>query len=226
MSDPDSCAQQPRLYGTQRSPFARRIRIALLQLKQNFVWRELSLQELFPPCAELLAINPLGLVPVYVSSRGISLFDSMEILTFIDSTVGRLWPANEPCRSASRMVSVMAQGILTCAVREFQGLRVASPIDGTPEDNILMIKRTLDVLEREAQNPQLFFAEIGPLVHNKGTSLQNDSPTQALWDVAVALDYLDFRLSEKIDWRSNRPSLQSVYARVATDDVFLQTRPI
>lgn len=222
---PAAPLREPCLYGTQRSPFARRVRIALLQLKQKFIWRELSLQELFPPSAELLSVNPLGLVPAYVSSNGTSVFDSMEILTHIDTTVGHIWPVSEPWRSASRMFSVMVQGILTYAVREFQGLRVPSPLNGTHEDNIALIARTLDVLECEAQNSSLFYIASETLLENIETHLQTDAPTQALWDLVVALEYLDFRLSEKIDWRTNRPALQDAYSRVVSHEVVVMTRP-
>ncbi|MEY2988598.1 MAG: Glutathione S-transferase, N-terminal domain, partial [Pseudomonadota bacterium] len=61
-------AGQSTLYGSSRSPFARRVRLALLSRSIPFQWKELSLSEIFPPSPELLRVNPMGLIPAFESS--------------------------------------------------------------------------------------------------------------------------------------------------------------
>lgn len=198
-----------KLLGTVRSPFARRVRVALLNQRIAFDWVALNLDELFPPSERLLRANPLGLVPALQLKDDFALVDSSEILNYIDSSLGQLWPRDSAHGLVCRRISSLVNGILTYAVREFQGLRVASPLDGSLESNVRIIERTLDCLESDLSRlPQL--------------GLDN----QALWDVAVALDYLDFRLSDKIDWRAGRPQLMAAFERVSGFEVFQETRPV
>ncbi|NBW81818.1 glutathione S-transferase family protein [bacterium] len=132
-----------KLYGTPRSPFARRVRLALLKSGITFEWIELSLGELFPLSDRLLKMNPLGLVPVLELDDGIYLLDSSEILAHIDATLCALWPSENPLNTQARQTSTLAHGIMTYAVREFQGLRVASPLNGSTESNTELILRAI-----------------------------------------------------------------------------------
>lgn len=203
-----------KLFGTARSPFARRVRVALLNLGINFEWQELQLKEIFPPSQKLLSVNPLGLVPALELDDGFSLVDSSEILNFIDGQMSPIWPTEKTLNLLSRRCSILANGVLTYAVREFQGLRVSSPLDGASEDNVELIRRTLDWLERDLAQTKLF------------QSLSQESFNQAGWDVAVAIAYLDFRLSAKIDWRAGRINLQNLFAIVSGKSGFAETAPV
>ena len=218
------------LYGTQRSPFARRVRLALLTKHIVFEWRELTLQDLFPPTEQLLSANPFGLVPALVELDGFVLFDSSEILAHIDFNLSQLWPKIEPFRRRSRRISSLAQGILTYAVREFQDLRVKSVQSGYVEDNIEMIARALKWIEKEASVQDWFFDSdvMQQSVHQSDLidlNFSNLSPSQAAYDIACAFDYLDFRMSEKINWRVHCPSLQDMFAKISTTKSFSDTRP-
>lgn len=203
-----------KLVGTPRSPFARRVRVALLNLGLKFEWQELQLKEIFPPSQTLLSMNPLGLVPALELDDGFSLVDSSEILNFIDAQMSPIWPRELNLNRISRRCSILVNGILTYAVREFQGLRVNSPLDGSSEDNVALIARTLDWLEKDLAQLNLFQA------------LSQAPFNQAGWDVAIALAYLDFRLAAKIDWREGRKNLQKLFAIVSEKSVFAETAPV
>ncbi|MFZ9519921.1 MAG: glutathione S-transferase family protein [Silvanigrellaceae bacterium] len=205
-----------KLFGTPRSPFARRVRFALLKAGIPFEWVELSLSEIFPPSDRLLKMNPLGLIPVLELDDGVCLVDSTEILTYIDSNLFPLWPSEMPHKTQARQVSMLANGIMTYAVREFQGLRVESPLDGSLESNIDLISRVLDRLE--------FVIAVMPEVQ-RNTYPESNNLKQSVWDVAMALEYLDFRLSDKLDWRSNRPHLSNWFDAARGDRDFAATAP-
>ncbi len=205
-----------KLYGTPRSPFARRVRLALLKNSIPFEWVELSLAEIFPPSEKLLKMNPLGLIPVLELDDGVCLVDSTEILSHIDAILCPLWPSEMPRKIRARQISMLANGIMTYAVREFQGLRVASPFDGALESNIELITRVLDRLEHDISTQP----EVLGNAKDDGCNLN-----QAAWDVAMALDYLDFRLADKVNWRSGRAKLSRLFDEARCDPFFPATAP-
>lgn len=220
------------LYGTSRSPFARRVRLALLMAGIEFEWKDLALKDLFPPSTELLGVNPLGLVPVFVDQDGFAIFDSNEILAHIDSHFIKLWPSGEPQRKRSRRLSALAQGILTYAVREFQNLRVKSSMSDFVEDNIELIERSLKWIETDSVSLELFFwgekeqtSQALDRSLERKLSISAPTLTQAAIDVGCALEYLDFRLSDKINWREHCPSLVQVFANISEIQFFDETRP-
>src|SRR5688572_17224298 len=65
------------LFYSLRSPFARRVRLAFLESGCPF---EEKVCDVFKPTAELLAVNPLGRVPVLRLKSGPILIDSTLIL--------------------------------------------------------------------------------------------------------------------------------------------------
>jgi glutathione S-transferase len=60
------------LFATQRSPFSRRITVALLRQNIPFELKLLEPTELYPPLPQLLLANPLGQVPVLVTEKGVA----------------------------------------------------------------------------------------------------------------------------------------------------------
>jgi hypothetical protein len=224
-------AGQSTLYGSSRSPFARRVRLALLSRSIPFQWKELSLSEIFPPSPELLRVNPMGLIPAFESSTGLCLGDSNEILSFLDENVGGLWHSEAEMRVRHKRVSSMAQGIMTYAVREFQGLRVVSPDGKYHEDNTALIKRVLSAIELSLSELSIKENKMNLLeVLCEGLSNKkglDNSVSQAAWDLGVALDYIDFRLHEKFRWRQYGYALISqLYECLSSKLMFVETKPM
>lgn len=201
------------MHGSPRSPFARRARIALLSAKVDFEWKAHPPEEIWPPCNELLAINPLGLVPALALPKdwGIAgITDSAEILTFIDDNLARIWPAEKTKKIAARRISKLAEGVMTYAVREFQDLRVTDPVHNTPEDNFETIRRTLAQIDLELSN----------------SSIELNESSQHAWDCAVALQYLDFRHAARFDWRSLPiKNLEKIFSAANGTAIYLETAP-
>ena len=180
----------------------------------EFDWRALSLQELFPPSEELQSKNPMGLVPVLEPDDGLAVIDSPEILNYIDDWITPLWSRERLTGIRSRRLSAMSQGIMTYAVREFQGLRVTSPLSGETESNIVLIGRV--------------FASVNSEIQNNAAALCFDENnfTQAAWDIAATLDYLDFRMSSLLDWRGKCGPLAAFFEKFKAERIFQDTRPV
>lgn len=219
------------LYGSSRSPFARRVRLALLSRSIPFEWKELSLHEIFPPSEELLRVNPLGLIPAFESATGLCLGDSNEILAYLDENVSALWHSDAETKTQLRKVSSLLQGMMTYAVREFQGLQVVSPDGSYREDNIALILRVLSAVEgclsepSTSENKMSVFEALCKGL--SGKLVQDNSVSQAAWDLGVALDYIDFRLHDKIQWRQCGCHLTSqLYEYLSSKLIFINTKPI
>ena len=69
--------QDSKLFISARSPFARRVRIAMLESGVRF---EEKVVDVFHPTPELLAANPLGRVPVVRLASGMTICESQLIL--------------------------------------------------------------------------------------------------------------------------------------------------
>lgn len=199
------------LYATPRSPFARRVRLALERLDLSY---ELRLIDLFHPTPEFLAANPLALVPALQDVRtGMTYPDSsaiLEILQEFEATHDGIWPAEASRRREIRRISTWITGILTAVVARY--LEKLRPEDAENrswvqeyEQNVL---RTLDVLR---QNPW-------------GEPEELAAFTQADWDLTVMLEYLDLRWPE-LDWRSRYPEWEKWLERAQKAEFFRVSKP-
>lgn len=100
------------LIGRYRSPFTRRVAIAMRLLgfayehRPHTAWRNLK---------EVRAVNPVGRVPALVLDSGETLFDSSAILDYLDQLAGperALIPPREPERHQALRVVACALGAL------------------------------------------------------------------------------------------------------------------
>src|SRR5689334_7559361 len=76
-----------RLFYSAGSPFARIVRIALLEtgLDEKTNKHEISRQRLYSPESDVLAVNSVGRVPTLVLDDGTVLTEASLILRFIDA---------------------------------------------------------------------------------------------------------------------------------------------
>ena len=91
---------KPKLYNTQRCPYARRTRIVLHEKGIDFDVHEVDLSN---KSEEFLSVSPYGKVPV-VSIDGISLYESNVVNEYLDEVheLPRLMPANPEQRALAR----------------------------------------------------------------------------------------------------------------------------
>lgn len=183
-----------QLYGSNTSPYARKIRIAAIELgvMDRITFTVFDVGTMQP---ELLKLNPLHKVPVLVTDDGRALFDSAVIAEWLDTTFGpRLLPASGPTRWTVLQTAALADGILDAAVPA-RAERLRPPeqrSDAAIEKQLGKVARALDWLE------------------------QNDSWRVAAPDlgqigVGCAIGYLEFRLPD-LAVLSSRPRLAAWYA--------------
>ena len=118
-------------------------------------------------------------------------------------------PANGPERWKVQQLHGLADGILDAAVGQVYEVVRRPAQYSYPQNSARLtnkINKALDYLESQ--------------VADFDAALNLGSIT-----LVCALDYLDFRLSEAIDWRANRPSLEAWHDRLSDRPSFKQTLP-
>lgn len=202
---------------TARSPFARRIRIALYRL--NLEFRETIIDAFHPP-AWLPEINPLALIPVLKVTQRVGAtetteawIDSSMILENLHDETGRVWATQSKIRRREREISTWAAGIMQLTVQIFLESKKASPDAESLAEWKTNILNTLKALE----------PEIAPMLTRELKSSMA-TLTQPLCDAVVAYDYLKLRLSE-LDLSVEAPELTNLANAVSLHDWFQKTKP-
>ena len=174
------------------SPYARVVRIALIETEQNDAVRHHVVNP-WDDAPELVRVNPLVRVPTLVTDDGTVLTECLLLIRFLE----RHWPSHAllPKTGYNRNMSEtgLAMGVIDTGVHKLLGRKIA----GDDFDESALGQRrnravisALDAMEKTPPGP---FPELGAI-----TTL-------------VALDYLDFRFPE-IQWQQGRPSLAAWHA--------------
>lgn len=194
-----------RLFLSPRSPFARRVRLALRRLGLPVLEHPLNVLESNP---DLEASNPLGLVPALILPDGRALSDSSAILETLHDLHGGIWPERPTDRIEVRQASTLATGLMQAAVSYFQETRMHEvPSPAWAQDHLMTVYRTLRYL-----------AELRSDLWSRSGEL-----TQAGWDLACALEYLEFRMPECRD--AIPPSLKASLELARMIPAFGETAP-
>ena len=196
-----------KLYGTPRSPFARKVRIVLAE--KNLPC-ELVVTRGSTPDSPVPALNPLGKVPTLQRDDGSALYDSPVIVEYLDG-IGS-GPKLIPEDFLSRI-----------EVRRWEALG-----DGVTEAIVAVNHERLEPLEK--QHNAEWFAKRQAKITLGLALMERDLGTKdwcfgdrfTLADIAVgyALGYLDFALPE-IEWRSQHPALAKLAMRLNARPSFI-----
>ncbi|WP_341918020.1 glutathione S-transferase N-terminal domain-containing protein [Hydrocarboniphaga effusa] len=196
------------LYYSPTSPFARKVRIAAIELGLN---NELELIALnpFEAGADYWAVNPLSKIPSLVTRDGFVLPDSRLILDYL-RTLGDALEADGANDWANRKRQQLADGVIDAAVSaNLEQRREAQRISKHWfERQLAAVRRALAFLEAEA-----------------GQLRTSGRITVAEISVASALGYLDLRLSNSLDWRSESVQLASWFATISQRPAVRDTVP-
>ena len=198
-----------KLYGTPRSPFARKIRIILAE--KNIAC-ELVVTRGSTPDSPVPALNPLGKVPTLQRDDGRALYDSPVIAEYLDG-IGS-GPKLIPEDFESRI-----------EVRRWEALG-----DGVTEAIVAVNHERLEPLEK--QHNTEWFAKRQAKITLGLAMMERDLGARewcfgdrfTLADIAVgyALGYLDFALPE-VEWRSKHPALAKLAQRLNARPSFSST---
>ena len=157
--------------------------------------------------ADLLAANPLGLVPCLVTEDGLALFDSPVICEYLDSREAgiRLFPPTAAARWTALTHQAMADGVMDAAVlRRGEGMR---PPEAARQALMARRKAAIDrtLAAWEADLPHAT-VDIGTIA------------------IGCALGYLDFRFAHE-PWRPACPKLAAWFAAFSKEPCLARTMP-
>lgn len=157
--------------------------------------------------ADLLAANPLGLVPTLVTEDGLALFDSPVICEYLDSREAgiRVFPQSAAARWIALKQQAMADGVMDFAVlRRGEGMR---PKEEARETLMARRKAAIDrvLAAWEAEVPHRT-VDIGTIA------------------IGCALGYLDFRFAHE-PWREACPKLADWFTAFSQEPCMAQTAP-
>ncbi|HZP86700.1 MAG TPA: glutathione S-transferase N-terminal domain-containing protein [Burkholderiales bacterium] len=192
------------------SPYARKVRIALLEKCIPF---ETIVENPWLPRTEVPAANPLGKVPALVLDDGKVVHDSKVIVEYLE-TLGApptLIPQSPGLRVEHKQIEVVADGICDAVVLiALEGAR--------PE-----AMRSADWIARQHRKIVAGVAELSHLLGERQTFTDFGF---GLAEIAAgcALGYLDFRYPN-YDWRAQAPNLDRLYRRLSERPSFAQTQP-
>ncbi|WP_170337210.1 glutathione S-transferase family protein [Ruegeria arenilitoris] len=200
-----------RLYFSPASPFARKVRVAILEKGVEDLVEEVEVTTSpVDTNAELAAHNPLGKLPCLQRPDGRVVYDSRAILRFVDSLKANTSLYAKDDTEFDRLtIESLAEGVIEAALLCVYERRIR------PEDHVSQawidgqadkVNRSLDWFEThvsDALEPRFDAACIG---------------------LACALGYLDFRKPIG-DWRPERPQLTAWYEKVSKRPSLAQTVP-
>jgi glutathione S-transferase len=196
---------------TVGSPFARMVRIALLEtgLDPRVTKQEVTRARLYSPASEVLSVNPIGRVPTLELDDGTILTESKLILDYIDALNPgpKLLPrdGSDGWRILAEMgqASGLLEGIVTWLRASMEPQHVSAII----ARETTRVNRAADMLEHAVANG----AYAGPInaAHIVlGTALGLVEPRLPAWQ-----------------WREGRSALSAWYDAIAMRPSFQSTAP-
>lgn len=197
-----------KLLYAPNSPFSRKCRVVIREKGLN-VEETITMPAENPP--QLLAANPLGRVPAFITDDGASFAESSLICEYLDqlpSDAEPLIPASGKSRYNVLALAALADGMSDAAVYCFMETRKPSE------------KRDQAWIERKEQSI-LRTAEHIATMHLDPTDPLNIG-TIAL---ACALDYVRFRIIH-LSWQEHQPKLAEWFEHILQRPSFASTAPM
>lgn len=198
-----------KLVSSPASPFARKVRVVLLETGQAEAVEEIAPASTpFDTAKELVAANPLGKIPALVPENGRAIYDSRVITRYLNDRAGAgLYPADRLWEVLT--LEATADGILDAAL--------SMVYEGRFRPEEMQFEPWLDAQWAK--------------VHRAVSAVNADwmghlSGPVTIGQIAIgcALGYLDFRLGAR-DWRSGNESLADWYEAFAAHPSMHRTRP-
>lgn len=197
-----------QLHSADLSPFARKVRIVVAE--KGLAGRvEIVPTNPYESDDALLAANPLGKIPTLILDDGTSLYDSAVVCDYLDTLAEpRLMPEGE-ARFVARRRLALSDGILEAV------FNIACERNRRPEG-----ERSPSWIERWAEAARRGVAACADELDGYGSSL-----TLPHVGLVCALDYVDLRASDLLDWRAGHPALVEWYATFGEREAMRATRP-
>ncbi len=195
-----------KLYLNKASPYARLV-LVVAHEKQLSARIELVWTDPWASDERLLGVTPLAKVPVLIAEDGQALVESGCICDYLDGIGGgaALLPASGNARLRVLRKYGLGRGLIDVAFGAVIEKRY-----GSGDDSVLVerwraaVSRTAGLLEKD--------------------STLGLTPDLGDLTIAVALSYVDFRMSD-VQWRASAPRLAAWFDRVAARPSLVATAP-
>ncbi len=198
-----------KLVSARPSPFARKVRVLILETGQQDAVEigDLMTSPMDTP-AEVAAANPLGKIPALIRDTGPTLYDSRVITRYLDDRVGAgLYPESRLWDTLT--LEATAEGIMEAAVLMVYEHRVRpheKVFEGWLEAQWDKIDRAVAAIDARWMSHLAGPLDMGQIA------------------VGCALAYLDFRHGDR-NWRKGRDALDDWFAVFAERDSMTATAP-
>ncbi|MBV1774202.1 glutathione S-transferase [Burkholderiaceae bacterium DAT-1] len=199
-----------KLIASLTSPYARKVRIALIEKR---IECPLEVDIPWEATTHVPEHNPLGKVPVLVFDDGNTLFDSRVIVEYLDaiSPVNQLIPKDHRPAIAVKRWEALADGICDAAVAVFLERKRPETL------------RSESWIERQLSKVNAGLAAMSRDLDDKPWC-NGESFTLADIAVGMCLGYLNLRFSE-INWAEQYPNLARHYEKLMQRPAFIETQP-
>lgn len=196
-----------KLIASLTSPFARKVRILLLEKQLPF---ELVVDIPWNEESRVPDFNPLGKVPVLLPKTGGGIYDSRVIAEYLELAGGPVFiPESPESRIAVRRLEALADGISDAAATIFLELkRAPEQVSG-------------DWIQRQRLKIDRGLAAAVPMLASGSAMGWPDLGQVAL---ECALGYLDLRFPE-MDWRGRFPELAHFHESMLQRESIRATLP-
>ena len=202
------------LRSSPASPFARKVRIAIMLLGFD---KDVTIEpaDTGDPADSLRRVNPLGKIPVLITEDGEAFYDSRVILEFLDERAGggKIIPRAVAPRLAAQRLQALCDGILDASILLIYEGRWRKPETHEPkwlDHQTGKVSRGLAALEAAPPPPV--------------EGMPHTLPNVGQIALACTLGYRDFRFAGS--WRSDHPRLVNwLDAFAARVPAFAATKP-
>lgn len=203
---------KPKLIVSLTSPYARKVRIAALEKKIDF---EMIVDVPWNEDTGVIKLNPLGKVPVWLTTEGESIYDSSVILEYLDAIAGpKIFPENSLEKIKVKKLEALANGVMDASLCIFaeRKKRPAELLHQWWVDRqFSKIHRGLKELSDQLDGKHYFYG---------------DKISAADMAVVSALGYVGLRFSEDFSWQEQYPVLARFYARMMERPSVQSTVPV
>ena len=199
-----------KLLSATPSPFARKVRVVLLEKNIPF---ELKTINPWNMNADIERFNPLGKIPVLITANDETIYDSKIIIEWIEHNYPdpAMFPTDAKTKFKAQQIQVIADGICEAVILLFFENIRPDPQQSKPwsERQIKKISNGLQALEQQISNDEF-------CVDN----------TFGIADISVvsAVDYLSLRF-KTYEWRNKFTCISKFVARQSARQSFIETMP-
>ena len=199
-----------KLLSATPSPFARKVRIVLLEKNIPF---ELKTINPWNMNADIERFNPLGKIPVLITANDETIYDSKYIIEWIEHNYPdpAVFPTDAKTKFKAQQIKVIADGICEALILLFFENMRPDPQQSKPwaERQIKKISNGLQALEQQISNDDF-------CVDN----------TFGIADISVvsAVDYLSLRF-KTYEWRDKFTRISKFVARQSARPSVIETMP-